>query len=180
MQPWEGEDGQPTHEQIETLPLDWKNLKRCHPYRFGSLILEGIFKDPRFQNTSLKANSGKYYNGETWITVNYHNIAGILEEIVYIAEAVFDHVVEMVQTMVTDETKLGRLEKIRKMTAFMDTRRLTQKEKKELIVFRVAEVVKNNPHCLAAEKKFSRAILRDEFEPLTEEQKMKLKPHTYN
>ena len=48
-----------TLEQMETLPLDWYRLKRCAKYTFGKLVIEGIFKDCRFQNISIKANSGK-------------------------------------------------------------------------------------------------------------------------
>ena len=159
-----------TLEQMETLPLDWYRLKRCAKYTFGKLVIEGIFKDCRFQNISIKANSGKYWDGEKWVSINTAKCNEILKQVARMVEEVFFYAVKKVRPLVKVDF-LPRLKTIEKMTRFEGPTKLKDNTKAHIIV-NIAEVVRNNVHCLDAETRFSNRILKDEFENVKKTEKV--------
>ena len=100
---------------METLPLDWYRLKRVAKYSFGKLVIEGSFKDCRFQNISIKAHSGKYWDGEEWVTANAAKCKEIIKSVAGTVEEVFFYVVKKVEKLLDkdEHVKFRRL-KIKK------------------------------------------------------------------
>ena len=162
-----------TLEQMETLPLDWYRLKRCAMMRFGKLVIEGIFRDCRFQNISLKANSGKCWDGEKWVSINTAKCNEILKQVARMVEEVFFYTVKKVEKLLDkdDHVKFRRLKVIETTTRFEGP---TKIKKMKDVIFRVAEVVRNNVHCLDAETRFSNRVLKDEFEPYSYKKSVKV------
>lgn len=134
--------------------------------KFGGACALQVFQDPRFQNISLKSNSGKVFDGTKWISFGYEQIVEKLESCCELVERVFGFQIQKMKMFWKSKGDEGakRYEELCQIgndTVFLPKIR---KSKRVDGTFALFDYLQHHKGCRKMETTYTNHILKRDFE----------------